>query len=56
MALPGLHTLGLLGRRFTPVARLAAYGFAGLVLAGNLTIVFAVWGGWLTLPSDVTAL
>ena len=51
-----LHTLGLLGRRFTPVARLAAYGFAGLVLAGNLTIVVAVWGGWLALPSDVTVL
>jgi len=51
-----LHTLGLLGRRFTPVARAAAYGFAALVFVANVSIVVAIWGGWLTLPSDVTAL
>ena len=50
-----LHTLGFLGRRFTPVARAAAYGFAALVFVANVSIVVAIWGGWLTLPSDVSA-
>ena len=50
-----LHTLGLLGRRFTPAARIAAYSFALLVVGGNCAIVVAVWAGWLGLPADVTA-
>jgi len=38
-----LQTLGLLGKRFSPVAKLAAMGIAGTVLVGNLAIVGAVW-------------
>lgn len=42
-----LQTLGLVGRRFTPAARMLGYGIASLVLAGNLAIVIAVWTGTL---------
>jgi succinate dehydrogenase / fumarate reductase cytochrome b subunit len=51
-----LQTLGLLGRRFTVAGRLAAYAFAGVVFAGNVAIVVAVWAGFLELPADVHAL
>ena len=42
-----LRTLGLIGRRFEPAARLLGYAVAGTVVAGNLAIVIAVWSGYL---------
>jgi succinate dehydrogenase / fumarate reductase cytochrome b subunit len=44
------QTLGLKGTRFAPFWVWAGYGLAGLVLAGNLSIVFAVWGGMIGGP------
>lgn len=41
-----LQTLGLVGRRFTPLARLLGWATAAVVFAGNVAIVVAVWGGW----------
>jgi succinate dehydrogenase / fumarate reductase cytochrome b subunit len=40
-----LQTLGLVGKRFTPVAKLLGWAISGTILAGNLAIVFAVWFG-----------
>ncbi|MGL6074548.1 MAG: succinate dehydrogenase cytochrome b subunit [Fimbriiglobus sp.] len=42
-----LQTLGLTGKRFFPVARMAGYGLAATILAGNLAIVIAIWAGFL---------
>lgn len=41
-----LRTLGVVGKRFDPVAKLLAYGTAGAVLIGNYAIVIAVWAGY----------
>ncbi|QEL21032.1 succinate dehydrogenase cytochrome b subunit [Limnoglobus roseus] len=41
-----LQTLGLVNRRFLPVARLIGYGTAGVIFVGNVAIVVAVWVGW----------
>lgn len=41
-----LQTLGLVGRRFTPLAKLIGWATAGAIFAGNVAIVTAVWGGW----------
>lgn len=41
-----LQTLGLVGRRFTPVAKLIGWATAGAIFAGNVAIVAAVWVGW----------
>lgn len=41
-----LQTLGLVNRRFLPLAQLAGYGIAGAIFVGNVAIVVAVWGGW----------
>lgn len=41
-----LRTLGVVGKRFDPVAKLLAYATAGAVLAGNYAIVIAVWAGY----------
>jgi succinate dehydrogenase / fumarate reductase, cytochrome b subunit len=41
-----LRTLGVVGKRFDPVAKLLAYATAGTVLAGNYAIVIAVWSGY----------
>ncbi len=40
-----LRTLGVVGKRFDPVAKLLAYATAGTVLIGNYAIVIAVWAG-----------
>ena len=42
-----LQTLGLVGRRFTQAAKALGYALAVTVVAGNLVIVGAVWGGYL---------
>ena len=42
-----LQTLGLVGRRFTPTAKAFGYLLAATIVAGNLLIVAAVWGGYL---------
>jgi succinate dehydrogenase / fumarate reductase cytochrome b subunit len=41
-----LQTLGLVGKRFTPAARLLGWGTAGAIFAGNMVIVMGVWLGW----------
>jgi succinate dehydrogenase / fumarate reductase cytochrome b subunit len=41
-----LQTLGLVGRRFTPVARWLGYAVALTVFAGNAAIVIAIWAGF----------
>ncbi len=41
-----LQTLGLVGKRFTPLAKLAGWGIAFTILAGNVAVVTAVWAGW----------
>ncbi len=41
-----LQTLGLVNRRFLPLARLLGYSIAGTIFVGNIAIVIAVWGGW----------
>ena len=41
-----LQTLGVLGKRFRPVAKLLAYATAGTILIGNCAIVIAVWSGY----------
>ena len=43
-----VQTLGLVGRRFHPFAKLAGMGLAGLIVGGNILIVVAVWTG--TIP------
>lgn len=40
-----LQTLGLVGKRFTPVAKAIGYLTAGVIFAGNMVIVLAVWTG-----------
>lgn len=40
-----VQTLGLKGTRFAPFWVWAGYAVAGVILAGNLSIVFAVWAG-----------
>jgi succinate dehydrogenase / fumarate reductase, cytochrome b subunit len=40
-----LQTLGVVGKRFSPVAKLLAYATAGTILIGNYAIVIAVWAG-----------
>jgi succinate dehydrogenase / fumarate reductase cytochrome b subunit len=40
-----VQTLGLKGTRFAPAWVWVGYGVAGLILAGNLAIVVAVWTG-----------
>jgi succinate dehydrogenase / fumarate reductase cytochrome b subunit len=42
-----LQTLGLVGRRFTPVAKAVGWLTAATVFVGNLAIVVAVWTGYL---------
>lgn len=42
-----LQTLGLVNRRFLPVARALGYGLAGVILVGNCAMVVAVWAGWI---------
>ncbi len=42
-----VQTLGLVGRRFHPFAKLAGMGLAGLIVGGNLLIVVAVWTGYI---------
>lgn len=41
-----LQSLGLVGRRFTPVAEGLAVAVAALVLLGNCAIVLGVWAGY----------
>lgn len=41
-----LRTLGVVGKRFEPVAKLLALATAGTVLVGNYAIVIAVWAGY----------
>ncbi len=41
-----LRTLGLVGKRFLPVAQGLGYTVAAVVLVGNLAIVVAVWSGY----------
>lgn len=41
-----LQTLGLVGKRFTPLAKLAGWATAGVIFAGNVAIVAAVWAGY----------
>lgn len=41
-----LRTLGLVGKRFLPVAQGLGYAVAGTVLVGNVVIVAAVWTGY----------
>lgn len=41
-----LRTLGVVGKRFDPVAKLIAYGTASVILVGNYAIVIAVWAGF----------
>ena len=40
-----VQTLGLKGTRFAAAWGWAGYAVAGAILAGNLSIVFAVWAG-----------
>lgn len=40
-----MQTFGLKGTRFAPFWGWAGYAVAGTILAGNLSIVFAVWAG-----------
>lgn len=42
-----LQTLGLVGRRFTPAAKIAGYLIASIVLGGNVAIIVAIWTGWI---------
>ena len=45
-----LQTLGLVGKKFTPAARLAGWAISGAIFAGNFAIVMAVWlDPWLKL-------
>jgi succinate dehydrogenase / fumarate reductase cytochrome b subunit len=39
------QTLGLKGTKFAPFWTWAGYGLAGVIVAGNLAIVLAVWSG-----------
>lgn len=41
-----LQTLGLVGRRFTPAARVLGWLIAGTTFVGNVLIVAAVWAGY----------
>ncbi|MCU0704549.1 MAG: succinate dehydrogenase cytochrome b subunit [Fimbriiglobus sp.] len=41
-----LQTLGLVGKRFTPAAKLLGWGIASTIFFGNLVIVMSVWLGW----------
>ena len=41
-----LQTLGLVGKRFTPLAGWAGRLIAATILAGNVLTVAAVWAGW----------
>ena len=41
-----LRTLGLVGRRFEPAAKVLGYAVAGIILIGNVSIVLAVWTGY----------
>jgi succinate dehydrogenase / fumarate reductase cytochrome b subunit len=41
-----LQTLGLVGRRFAPVAQWLGYAVALLVFTGNAAIVIAIWTGF----------
>jgi succinate dehydrogenase / fumarate reductase, cytochrome b subunit len=40
-----LQTLGLVGKRFTPAARLLGWSVAGTIFLGNTAIVVAIWLG-----------
>lgn len=41
-----LQTLGLVGKRFTPAAKLLGWLVAVTIFAGNMVIVMGVWLGW----------
>jgi succinate dehydrogenase / fumarate reductase cytochrome b subunit len=41
-----LQTLGLVGKRFTPAAKLLGWAVAVTIFAGNMVIVMGVWLGW----------
>jgi len=41
----GLQTLGLVGRRFTPVAVTIGWILSGVIFVGNLAIVLSIWLG-----------
>lgn len=40
-----LTTLGLVGKRFAAAAKLLGYAVAGLIFAGNVAIIVAIWTG-----------
>jgi len=40
------RTLGIVGKRFDPVAKLLGLAVAGMALVGNYAIVIAVWAGY----------
>lgn len=41
-----LQTIGLVGKRFTPMAKWIGWGIAIAIFAGNMAIVMGVWLGW----------
>lgn len=41
-----LQTIGLVGKRFTPMAKWIGWGTAATIFAGNMAIVMGVWLGW----------